>query len=172
MMRFARRGKDVQIFSPVIVLKPDVIDVCDNVRIDSFVKIEGGLGVVIGQHVHIASFAHVNVGGGRVILGEHSMVASGARILGGTNTMDGVSMSSASPPEIQVVKRLTTHIGRYSFIGANAVVMPGCNVGDLSVIGAGAVVTHPVPSMQVWAGVPARFIGPRKWVNAMAGFEV
>ena len=39
---------------------------------------------------------------------------------------------------------------------ANVTVLAGCHVGREAVVGAGAVVTHPVPDGAVVGGVPAR----------------
>jgi len=36
--------------------------------------------------------------------------------------------------------------------------MPGVTIGENSIVGAGAVVTHDVPDNVIVAGVPARFI--------------
>lgn len=49
-------------------------------------------------------------------------------------------------------------IGDNVFIGANAVILPGVNIENNSIIGAGAVVTHNVPEGVVVAGNPARVI--------------
>lgn len=49
-------------------------------------------------------------------------------------------------------------VGRNCFIGAFAILMPNVTVGDGCVIGAASVVTKDVPSGQVWAGNPARFV--------------
>jgi galactoside O-acetyltransferase len=155
------------IYEPVVILKPEMVNIAETARIDSFVKIEGGQGVHIGKYVHIASFTHINVGGGNVILDDHSNVSSGAKILGGSNKKDGLSMSSASPSTMQVVERKTTVLGKYAFLGVNGVVMPGVTIGEGAVIGAGAVVTKDVPAYEIWAGVPAKKIGARKHVNCL-----
>ena len=149
------------IYEPVLILKPDNVIIAETARVDSFVKIEGGQGVAIGEYVHISSFCHINIGGGFVTINNHAGIASGARILGGSNKMTGQSMSAASPPEMQVVERSFTTIGMYAFVGANATIMPGVNVGRGAVVGAGAVVTKDVPPWTVVAGVPAREIGRR-----------
>ncbi|MBP7764790.1 MAG: acyltransferase [Syntrophaceae bacterium] len=154
------------IYEPVIILKPDMVKIADTARIDSFVKIEGGQGVHIGNYVHISSFAHVNIGGGKVILQEHSNVSSGAKILGGSNKKEGLSMSSASPSALQVVERKTTVLREYAFLGVNSVVMPGITIGTGAVIGAGAVVTKDVPDYEIWVGVPAKKIGRRAHTDA------
>lgn len=45
-----------------------------------------------------------------------------------------------------------------SWIGANAIILPGVTVGKNSVIGAGSVVTKDVPPFTVVAGQPANII--------------
>lgn len=151
-----------QLFDPVVLLRPERVKLGDGCRIDSFVKIEGGMGVEIGRFVHVASFAHINVGGGTVLIDDYAAVASGARVLGGTNEPSGQSMSAAAPQAMQHIKRLTTIIGKYALIGVNAVVLPGVVVGAGAVIGAGAVVTRDVPAWEVWFGNPAYKIGLRR----------
>ena len=48
------------------------------------------------------------------------------------------------------------------WVGANAVILPGVNIGQGAVVGAGAVVTHDVEPFTVVGGVPARMIAKRK----------
>jgi acetyltransferase-like isoleucine patch superfamily enzyme len=50
-------------------------------------------------------------------------------------------------------------IGRGSWIGSNAVVL--ADVGRDTIVGAGAVVTHPLPDRVIAAGVPARVVRRR-----------
>ena len=158
-----RRPATVEWYEPILVLLPEMVTLGEHARVDSFVKIEGGLGVSIGAYAHICSFAHLNIGGGRVEIGDHAGVSSGAKVLGGSNKPEGLSMSAASPALMQVVERKLTRLGAYSFVGVNAVVMAGVTIGDGAVIGGGAVVTKDVPAWEIWAGVPARKIGVRPW---------
>lgn len=53
---------------------------------------------------------------------------------------------------------LDTRIGKRCFIGCCAVILPGVNIGDSVVVGAGSVVTRDVPSGCIVAGNPARVI--------------
>lgn len=46
-----------------------------------------------------------------------------------------------------------------AFIGNNAVILPGIEIGEQAIVGAGAVVTKNVEPRTIVAGVPARVIG-------------
>jgi acetyltransferase-like isoleucine patch superfamily enzyme len=162
MSQFKYCHENVTIFEPLVILAPEMIEIREGARLDSFIKIEGGQGVYIGKYVHIASFCHINIGGGTVILGDYSAYASGAKILAGSNKMDGISMSASSPKEMQVADKFKTVIGPYAFVSTNAVIMYGIDIGEGAVIAAGAVVTKNVPPYEVWAGIPAIKINNRK----------
>lgn len=51
-----------------------------------------------------------------------------------------------------------TYIGKRCFIGANAIIMCGVNVGDEVIVGSGAIVTKDVPSNCIVVGNPAKII--------------
>lgn len=52
-------------------------------------------------------------------------------------------------------------IGRNVYMGTNVIIAKPVSIGDGAVIGAGSVVNRNIPSNEVWAGVPARFIKKR-----------
>ena len=52
-------------------------------------------------------------------------------------------------------------IGKNSFIGARAMVLPGVKIGENAIIGAQSVVTKDVPANVISAGNPAKKIGER-----------
>jgi len=158
---FAEFGVGAVIYELCVILRRERIRIGAGARIDSFVKIEGGTGVAIGRGVHICSFAHINTGGGSVSIGDYVGVASGARILGGSNMPQGLSMSAAAPTEMQVIERKTTTIERYAFVGTNATVLAGVTIGEGAILGAGGVATKDIPAWEIWGGVPARKIGER-----------
>ena len=56
-------------------------------------------------------------------------------------------------------------IGKRVSVGLNAIILPGCQIGDDATVAAGALLTKGtiVPPGTLWAGVPARQIrGPRE----------
>jgi acetyltransferase-like isoleucine patch superfamily enzyme len=150
-----------QVWEPIIVIRPEVVRVHQTARIDSWVKIEGGQGVTIGRWVHIASFCHINIGGGEVVFEEGSCAASGVKVIAGSNSPEGISCSAAAPKEQQVVKRTKVVIQKNAALFAGAQIHPGVTVGEGAIVGGGAVVRHDVPAYEIWAGNPARKIGER-----------
>lgn len=149
------------IHEPCIILKPDLADIDDTARIDGFCKLECGLGLHIGKGTHISSFCHIGIGGGKTWIGDYVAITSGAKIHSGSNTAAGQSMSSAAPPEMQVVERGETRICDYAFIGSGAQVLMGVTVGEYAIVGAGAVVTKDVAPYMVVFGIPGKVVGRR-----------
>jgi acetyltransferase-like isoleucine patch superfamily enzyme len=90
-----------------------------------------------------------------VLIGSHVSITNGSRQHGISRLDVPVREQSGEWPRVV--------IGCDTWIGDRAVVM--VNVGRHCVVGAGAVVTKPVPDFAIVAGVPARVIG---WRNATA----
>ena len=85
------------------------------------------------------------------------LIGSGVHVTSGRHTHGTAELSV--PIREQEAKRSLVRIGEGAWIGSAAVVM--ADVGRRSVVGAGAVVTQPIPDDVVAAGVPARVIRPR-----------
>lgn len=149
------------IYEPCVLLKPEMITVADTARVDAFCKIEGGNGVTIGEFCHVASFSHLNVGGGELVFGAHSGCSSHVVICSGQPDLQHAYISAADELANQHPLRMRTVIGKHVVIFANATVLPGITIGNYAVIGAGAVVTKDVPAGAIVMGVPGRIIGSR-----------
>jgi acetyltransferase-like isoleucine patch superfamily enzyme len=87
-----------------------------------------------------------------VLLGSHVSIPSGARQHG----FEHLDVPIREQPGVP--QRIT--IGHNTWVGDRAVIL--ANVGQHCVIGAGAVVTQPIPDYSVAVGVPARVVRSRK----------
>lgn len=64
----------------------------------------------------------------------------------------------ASPEIYDNVKTKEVIIRDNVFIGAHSIILKGSIIGQNSIIGAGSVVSGTIPSNEIWAGNPAKYI--------------
>ncbi len=72
--------------------------------------------------------------------------------------LNGVYRDNCDAYPHEIAKNRPVVIGNDVWIGANAILISGVNIGDGAIVAAGAVVTHDVPAYAVVGGVPARII--------------
>lgn len=61
-------------------------------------------------------------------------------------------------PEIYNTQTKPVLIMQGAFIGAHSTILKGVTIGENSIVGAGSVVSKNIPSNEIWAGNPAKFI--------------
>ncbi|HEX5925826.1 MAG TPA: acyltransferase [Baekduia sp.] len=161
-------GDDVTVYELVRVLDPEAIDVGSHVIVDDFVFLAGGLGTTIGSWVHIASFVSIS-GGGRLVVEDFAGIATGTRIVTGTDPMDGSGLTGPTiPADLRSVHRGAIHIGRHVVVGANSVILPDITIGEGAIVGAGAVVTKSLEPWTINVGAPARPVAARPSAEILA----
>lgn len=104
--------------------------------------------ICVGENTYIGfdcNLGHAQIGS-NVLISDGVIIMSGGRQHGTSH--DGKSLRRREGEYRCVV------IGDDAWIGAGAIVM--ADVGPKAIVGAGSVVTRPVPEGQVHAGVPAR----------------
>ena len=88
-----------------------------------------------------------------ITLGDNVHITDGVRFI----THDGGTLLFRNiVPDLEITKPIT--VGDNVYIGNCTLIMPGVNIGNNVVIGAGAVVTKDIPDNSVAVGVPARRI--------------
>ena len=141
-------GKDVKIFGLVNLYG---CTIGDRTKVGSFVEIQKN--AVIGSDCKISS---------------HTFICEGVHIADKVFVGHGVTFVNDLYPEAVRVdgtmqtetdwKVVPTYVEERASIGSNSTILCGITIGHNAIIGAGSVVTKDVPSNQIWAGNPARFL--------------
>jgi len=107
----------------------------------------------IGENAYVGPYCSL----GSVTIERDALIATGVHILSG-GRIHGTA-DPTRPIREQEGDFIHITIGAGCWIGAGAVIM--ADVGRDSIVGAGAVVTRPIPAAVMAAGVPAKVIRPR-----------
>jgi acetyltransferase-like isoleucine patch superfamily enzyme len=107
--------------------------------------------ITIGPRAAINSFCRL-FGHGSIEIGEDTQIGPGSLITTAEHDCHGDLTTSS--------RRVV--IGKRVWIGANVTILPGVEIGDRAVIGAGSVVMKNIPARCVALGVPARVV---KWLE-------
>lgn len=118
-------------------------------------------GAIIRGNVHIANHCSVNINAhiaGKISIGNGCRIASMASIYGFNHGHSRTDIYIKDQPATSegVV------LGEDVWVGANAVILDGVNIGSHSIVAAGAVVTKSFPAYSIIAGNPATRIKDRR----------
>lgn len=143
-------------------------------------------GCEIGEQTRVWHFSHILSGtkigerctiGQNVMIGPEVTVGNGCKVQNNVAIYKGVTLeddvfcgpsmvfTNVLTPRAHIERKnefAATRIGKGSTLGANCTIVCGNNVGEFSMVGAGAVVTKDVPPHALVVGNPARQIG---WVS-------
>ena len=114
--------------------------------------------VSIGSRCLIGRGSHI-VGHWEIVIGDDIQTGPYVYITDQNHSYD----DPVEPIGRQWPTEAPVRIGSGSWLGANAVILPGAQIGEHVVVAAGAVVRGEVPDRCVVAGVPARIV--RRWVE-------
>jgi acetyltransferase-like isoleucine patch superfamily enzyme len=121
-----------------------------------------GEDAVIGDDCHIENNTIIEVGctlGDRVRVQANCYVAAFTTIEDDVTIGPGVGLANdPHPGSVSHACMRGPTIERGAQIGMNATILPFVTIGQRSVVGAGSVVTRPVPAELVVAGNPARVL--------------
>ena len=162
-LRLKSLGTNVLIDTGVFLIGPKNISIGNYTWIDTNVRLESVLGkITIGSRVHIAP--NVIVGAREpVVIGDFAAIAAGAKIYANSAVpLPGLHMSGPMVPEKHKgFKSKQIVLGKDSLVGANAVLLPGANLGEGSIVGALSLLSKTIPDWEIWSGCPAQKIGER-----------
>jgi len=128
-------------------------------------------GCAIGDRTKVGAFVEIQKGasiGADCKISSHSFICEGVKIADECFIGHSVTFINDKYPRstnadcslqteadwaavpIQIEKRVS--------IGSGSTVLCGVSIGEGAIVGAGSVVTKTVPSGEIWAGNPARFL--------------
>jgi acetyltransferase-like isoleucine patch superfamily enzyme len=114
--------------------------------------------VSIGSRCLIGRDSHI-VGHWEVVIGDDIQTGPHIYVTDQNHTYE----DPVEPIGRQWPTEAPVRIGSGSWLGANAVILPGAQIGEHVVVAAGAVVRGAVPDRCVVAGIPARIV--RRWAE-------
>jgi UDP-2-acetamido-3-amino-2,3-dideoxy-glucuronate N-acetyltransferase len=144
----------------------------DGTRVWAFAHVLPG--AVIGDDCNICDGVFIE---NDVVIGSRVTVKCGVQLWDGLRIADDVFIGPNAtftndrfPRSRHRPDRFaTTTVQRGASIGANATILPGLEIGEEAMVGAGAVVTRSVPPYAIVVGNPARITG---YVDSLAGDRV
>ena len=152
--RLGRHGRKCRIGRNVTLTYPGQIEFGDDVHIGDDVFICGTScgSCKIADGVDIDRLSRLDFSG-ELRIGRNTTISEGVTIETHSHGYDPRSC-------FETVK---LEIGEHVWIGMRALILPRVGtIGDGAIIGAGAVVTKPVPPYAIVAGVPAEIVGSTK----------
>ncbi len=123
----------------------------ENVWIEPDFRCEFGKNITIGNDVYI-NFGCVILDCGQVTIGNNTLIGPNVGLFSGNHTTDAEERAAGG----LIPKPIT--IGNRVWLCGNVSIVPGVSIGDDTIIGAGSVVTHDIPSGVIAAGNPCRVL--------------
>ena len=112
-----------------------------------YLKIGNSVG--IGRNCYIAIKS-------KLVIGDNTRLGHNITILDNEHRFNKDDLISNQPARIEEIT-----IGKDCWIGSNTTILRGVKIGNNSVIGANSLVNKNIPSDQIWAGNPCKFIKNR-----------
>lgn len=118
--------------------------------------------ISIGNHVVIRPgtflFADPRDGGGGINIEDKVLIGAGVHFYTNNHEFSdtNIPIYNQGYPEPKLSDSIVLRRG--CWVGAGAIILPGVEIGENSVIGAGTIVTKSVPARVVFAGNPGKII--------------
>ena len=177
-------GRGVIFGTNIVLRHPKKIFIGSNVIIDDNVMIDAkgtdNKGIELEDEVFLGRNTILSCKGGDIILheranlgfnceiyssnkveiGKDTLVAAYSYFVGGGNyKLDNINIPINQQPDFEGAGGV--RLEGNNWIGAHCVILDGVNIGEGSVIAAGAVVNKSIPSFSIAAGVPVKVIKDR-----------
>lgn len=112
--------------------------------------------ISLGECIYIGPGTFIDPKG-KVTIDDGAIISSNVTILSSSHVLDDCNILPYGPG----YEYHTTKIGKGCWIGINAILLPGIELGDGVIVGAGSVVTKSFSSGSIIAGNPAKLLKKR-----------
>lgn len=154
--KFLKKGVDVIINDRAIIKYPEVCLIGSHIAIDNEVTISTQL--EMGDYIHIAPDVTV-IGSikSKLVLEDFTFIASGSKIVCGSEDYTGVGLVGPTiPEEFRVVNFTTVKFERFSGCGVNCSILPNVTLAEGSILGANSLLTKNTEPWTIYVGSPAK----------------
>lgn len=129
----------------------------DNVRVNQPIRVDCGCNIFLGAN----SLINMNctlLDTGRITIGNNTLIGPDVKIYTAVHPISADERIYADEAGKTAFRTQTVPvtIGNHVWIGGGTIILPGVAIGDNTVIGAGSVVTKPIPADVVACGNPCK----------------
>ncbi|MFQ9669397.1 sugar O-acetyltransferase [Thomasclavelia spiroformis] len=123
----------------------------DNLELLSPFTCDYGNNIVLGKNVFINSNCYF-MDGAKITVGDNVFIGSSCGFYTANHPLDYQTRNQGIEQALPIL------IGNNVWLGGNVIVLPGVEIGDGCVIGAGSVVTKDIEANSIATGVPCKVI--------------
>lgn len=156
-MNFKYLGKNVMVSTLAQIYHPEKTELHDHVRIDDFCVLIGE--ITLKRYVHLALYCHIAGSSGKVVMDEFSECAYRCTIISHSSDYSLEYLHTPDIPyEYKQGRAGPVHIGKYSLLGYNTLVMPNVTIADGCSFGAFSYVNKDTLPWGLYDGKPVKRI--------------
>ena len=145
------RRPRTRVSSTAVLYNPESIAIADNVFVWHYTILDGTGGLEIGEGTQIGAWVGIFTHSSHLAIRYH-----------------GDSYIETPTPVKQHYVRRPVKVGRFCFVAARSLILPGVTVGDGALIAAGSIVERDVPDYAIMKGTPAVQVGDTRTMDAKA----
>lgn len=159
---FKSLGERVLVSRKTSIYRPEAIALGSDLRIDDYCVLAGGVGIDLGNFVHIACFCGL-FGGAGIVMEDFAGLSAHVLIYSTSDDYSGQSLTNPTVPERYKpgLRAAPVALGRHVIVGAHTTVLPGAVLAEGAAVGAHSLVNRNCEAWSIYAGVPAKKLGPR-----------
>lgn len=140
-----------------LVISPFLKSCGKNLQVGTGVKVIHPFRLIVGDHVYVGTNTWIFCAG-IIEIGSETLLGSGVNLVSSNHTYD----TKRDSPRFSKSTIEPIIIGDRCWLGGGTFILGGSNIGNGSIVAAGAVVNGVLEPDSIYGGVPARKLKKRK----------